>query len=231
MRNATIDLAALAARLAGLPGDAPQLIGITGSVAAGKSTLARQLAEAMPGRRVAIVGTDGFLLPNAVLAARGLLLRKGFPESYDTDLFRRVLGELRAGAAEVPGYSHTIFDIDPALTRRVSGDVVLVEGLGFGALAGKGLFDTLVYLDAADADLEAWYVGRFMTLWRAAEHDPASFYTRFRHLDAAGTAAVARQVWADINLPNLHDHILPVRALADIVIAKDGDHRLTLVRG
>lgn len=231
MTRTAIDIPALARRLAGGPAGGVRLIGITGSVAAGKSTLARQLAEAMASLRVAIVGTDGFLLPNEVLEPRGLLLRKGFPESYDLPLFRQVLAGLRGGGAEVPGYSHTIFDIDPALTRRVAGDVVLVEGLGFGALAGEGLLDALVYLDAAEADLEAWYVERFLRFWREAEHDPASFYTRFRGLDEAGTAVVARQVWADINLPNLRDHIAPVRDRADIVVAKDAAHRLTLVRG
>ena len=231
-------VAELARLLAAVPGArAPALIGITGSVAAGKSTLAQALVGALaPGRRAQIVSTDAFLLPNAVLEPRGLLVRKGFPESYDHEAFVAALEQLRAhGAVQVPGYSHIVFDIDPGLTRTVADtDIVLVEGLGFNSGppgdTPADRLDRLVYVDAEEADIEAWYVARFLGFWRAAEHDPASFYARFRQLDEAQTAAVARSVWADINLPNLREHILPLRDRSDILVRKAADHSLTIVR-
>lgn len=234
MSAGVAELAELLAAVRG--GSGPALIGITGSVAAGKSTLAQALVAELAPRRAQIVSTDGFLLPNAVLEPHGLLLRKGFPESYDHAAFVRTLEQLRAhGAAEVPGYSHIVFDIDPALTRSIAGaDIVLAEGLGFNAGppgdTPANRLDRLVYVDADEADIEAWYVARFLGFWRAAEHDPASFYARFRQLDEAQTAAVARSVWADINLPNLREHILPLRERADIVVRKAADHSLTIVR-
>ena len=221
-----LSLPALAARLtAGRTPGRPWLIGLTGSVAAGKSPLAAALASEIPG--AVVVSTDGFLRPNAALEAAGLLLRKGFPESYDHDLFAATLAALRQGPAEVPGYSHLGFDIDPALARTVAGDVVIVEGLGFNALP-PGALDRLVYLDAAEADLLTWYTARFLRFWQAAHDDPNSFYTRFLGLTEAEVADVARQVWTDINLPNLRQHISAMRARADLVLAKAADHSLRI---
>lgn len=230
----TLSVPALAARIVGAvtPGQC-LIVAITGSVASGKSTLAAALAEHLP-QPAAIVSSDGFLLPNNVLEARGLLLRKGFPESYDHAGFRAALTGLRQGAADVPGYSHSSFDIDPALARRIEGAaVVIVEGLGFNAGPAGATpaddIDLLLYLHAAEADLERWYVERFLGFWRAAASDPASFYTRFLALDEAGVTAVARSVWADINLPNLREHIAPLRGRADLVVRKAADHGLFLV--
>lgn len=208
------------------------LVGITGSVAVGKTTLAAQLAAALPGT-VELVGTDGFLRRNADLDAAGLAMRKGFPETYDREALAATLAALRQGPALVPGYSHALYDVDPALTRSVAGDVVIVEGLGLAPTDAQphvheGL-DLLLYIDAEPADIEAWYVARFMGLWAAAADDPASFYRRFRDLDEAGASDFARHIWATINRPNLEHHIIRARDVADIVVKKALDHSLHLV--
>ena len=210
------------------------LVGITGSVAAGKSTLATALAENLAGLRIATVATDGFLRPNAELDAAGLTRRKGYPESYDSAALAATLAALRHGPAPVPAYSHRLYDVDPALTRMVGpADVILVEGLGLAPHAGGDpatALDLLIYLDADEADLEHWFVARFMRLWHAAADDPTSFYTRFGDLTPAAAQALARGVWTGINLPNLRDHISGARDRADILLSKDRDHRLTLHR-
>ncbi len=204
-------------------------VGVTGSVAAGKSTLCAALKAALePARRVEVVCTDGFLFPNAVLAERGVLARKGRPETYDAEGLAAVLRGLRQGPVTVPGYSHVIYDIDPALARQIAPpDILIVEGLGLTPRP-EGL-DLLVYLDAGEADLEAWFAARFMDFWRAAETDPASFYARFRSMSEPEAESFARTVvWGQMNLPNLREHILKARDEADIVVRKAADHGLAL---
>jgi len=205
------------------------VVGATGSVAAGKSTLCAALKTALePALRVEVVSTDGFLLPNAVLTERGVLMRKGYPETYDVEGLAAVLHGVRAGPVTVPGYSHIIYDIDPALSREVAPpDVLIVEGLGLTPRP-PGL-DLLVYIDADEADLEDWFTARFMAFWRAAETDPTSFYARFRTMTAPEAEAFARSmVWRQMNLPNLREHIIKARDEADIVVRKRADHSLML---
>jgi type I pantothenate kinase len=218
------------------PGDV-MIVGITGSVAAGKSTLAAAIQTALAGElRVDVISTDGFLLPNAELDARGLLMRKGFPESYDIDRLARTLDRARSAAVPVPCYSHARYDVDETLSRTIDRpDLLLVEGLGF-APAGDDqralqALDALLYVDATEEDLEHWFLERFMGLWHAAADDPDSFYTRFRDLGETEARGFARMaVWRAINLPNLHDHIVRSRAHADLLVLKERDHRLRLVR-
>ncbi|HSV01609.1 MAG TPA: hypothetical protein VLI41_00260 [Phenylobacterium sp.] len=214
-------------------GRGPLVVGVTGSVAVGKTTFAAALAKRLmrpPGATsVALVCTDGFLFDNATLEARGLTLRKGFPESYDAEALALTLAGLRRRATLVPAYSHVTYDIDPALAREIAPpEVLIVEGLGLHDPKAVGL-DLLIYLEAEEADLEAWFTARFLALWRAAEHDPASFYARFRQMGEAETRAFAGDVWRIINLPNLRDHIGPARERADLVVRKGSDHRIEAV--
>jgi type I pantothenate kinase len=206
----------------------PWIVGITGAVAVGKSTLAAALQEVLANgleaTAVEVVCTDGFLLDNATLAARGLTARKGFPESYDAEALRRALAAVRQGPASFPGYSHQSYDIDPSLTRCITPpDVLIVEGLGLQDPAAVGL-DALLYLDAEEALLEAWFTERFMQLWRDAERDPGSFYARFRHMNAEEVRALAVHVWQTINLPNLREHIIRARDQADWIVRKGPGH-------
>jgi type I pantothenate kinase len=212
---------------------APFIVGITGAVAVGKSTLALALTELIvnwpEAPTVEVVCTDGFLLDNATLEARGLTLRKGFPESYDSEALRRTLAVLRQGPADFPTYSHLTYDIDPALSRRIpTPDVLIVEGLGLHDPAAIGL-DALLYLEADEDLLEEWFAERFLQFWRAAETDPGSFYARFRHMSAEEVRALAADVWQRINLPNLRDHIVRARDHADWVVRKGAGHVIAAI--
>ncbi len=210
---------------AGRPGF---VIGITGGVAAGKSTLAAalmaDLAAGVDAPRVETACTDGFLMSNATLARAGLTDRKGYPESYDSTALHAALLNVRRGPARFPVYSHLVYDIDPGGVRTLDRpDVLIIEGLGLWAAPPV---DTLVYVDASEADLETWFIKRFMDLCVAGATDAASFYARFAHLDAAAAEGIGRWVWAEINLPNIRANVLPLRETADYVIRKGHDHRI-----
>lgn len=231
----TITPAAIADILAecAVPG-ATLVVGVTGSVAAGKTTLCAAIASHLRStQHIEIVSTDGFLLPNETLAARDLSLRKGFPEFYDAGLMSGTLQRARWGAVRIPGYSHKLYDRSPSLDRTINRpDILLVEGLGLSPGPHRrdpsSLLDILIYIDAAEPDLEAWFITRFMAFWREAETNSSSFYARFRSMTEAQAEDFSRSVWRGINLPNLRDHILPARDHADIVLAKTSDHALML---
>lgn len=210
------------------------VVGVTGSVAAGKTTLCSAVAGHLRSTmHVDVISTDGFLLPNDVLAARGLTMRKGYPESYDIAVLSGVLQRARFGAVRIPGYSHATYDRAPELDRTIERpEILIVEGLGFSLKANQrspaALLDLLVYVDASEDDLESWFVRRFMGFWHDAGTNPNSFYARFRSLSQRDAEIFARQVWAGINLPNLRQNIAPLRQQADILVEKAADHGLRL---
>ena len=231
-----------------LPSPAPYVIGIAGSVAVGKSTFARIL-RALLARwpdhpRVDLVTTDGFLLPNRVLEARGLLARKGFPESYDVRRLVQFMMDVKAGDAAVhaPVYSHQAYDIVPGEFQVVDRpDIVIVEGLNVlqpgEAHAGRparlfvsDFFDFSIYIDALEPDIEAWYVSRFLTLRETVFRDPRSYFHRYAALDDEAAVATAREIWRTINGVNLRENIQPTRERARVVLEKDADHSVQRVR-
>jgi type I pantothenate kinase len=226
----------------------PYVIGVAGSVAAGKSTIARML-QALLGRwpdhpRVDLVTTDGFLFPNATLEARGLMARKGFPESYDVRNLMRFLAELKAGETEVraPRYSHLTYDIIPDEEIVVrSPDIVIVEGVNVlqtPARRGKAepsvvvsdFFDFSIYVDATEADLERWYVDRLLVLRETSLTDPRSYFNFLTQQSEDATRDFAKSVWSQVNLVNLRENIAPTRGRANLVLEKDGEHAVRRVR-
>lgn len=209
---------------------APRLVAVTGGVAAGKSTFAAGLAGALDGQ-VVVVASDGFLLPNAVLAERGLTDRKGFPESYDVDALAAFLDAVRAGdtSASAPVYSHLAYDVAPD-ERVVVGDadVVVVEGLHLAspALGVRDRFDLVLHLDADDDHQRAWYLERFRTLRTAAASDPAAFLHPYLAWGGDALDAMALEVWDAVNVVVLREHARPAAAFADAVIELGADHQV-----
>jgi len=212
------------------------IVGVTGSVAVGKTTLCASISKHLRSTLcIEAISTDGFLLSNDVLAKLNLSLRKGFPETFDAGRMSGVLQRARYGAVCVPGYSHKLYDRAPDLDRTINRpDILLVEGLGLAPGSGQRnpstLLDILVYIDAAEEDIEGWFVQRFMDFWRDAETNAESYYSRFRMMSEIDALEFARAIWAGINLPNLRDHISLARGHADIVLRKSPDHGFQLVR-
>ncbi len=221
----------------------PFVIGVAGSVAVGKSTVARLLQlllQRWPHTpRVDLVTTDGFLLPNAVLEQRGLFARKGFPESYDRAALVGFLAAVKAGVGglRVPTYSHVVYDIvEGAYTVVDQPDILIVEGLNVlqpprvhprsSGVAVSDYFDFSIYVDADEAHIEQWYVDRFLTLRQTAFSRSDSFFRTYADLSDAEAATTARMVWKAVNLPNLQENILPTRERATMIFTKGSDHRV-----
>ena len=219
----------------------PFVIGIAGSVAVGKSTTSRVLQALMaswPGHpQVSLVTTDGFLFPQRVLEARGLVQRKGFPESYDVRRLLRFMADVKSGVAETaaPVYSHLSYDIVPGQFEVVRNpDIVIVEGLNV-LQAGSGVFvsdffDFSIYVDAHESDIELWYIERFLMLRETVFRDPSSYFHRYAGLSVDDARETARQIWASINLVNLRENVLPTRERAHLILEKGRDHAIRRVK-
>ena len=216
----------------------PFIIGISGSVAVGKSTTSR-LLQILLSRRfkwatVEMVTTDGFLYPNKVLEERNILDRKGFPESYDMELLLDFLDSIKNGEEfEIPVYSHEVYDIVPEQTVTIQPvDFLIVEGINFfqnpqnQTLYVSDYFDLSIYVDADVANIETWYLERFQTLLKLAEKDPNNYYHRFTQMPFNQVLAIAQDTWKNINLANLEKYIEPTRSRADIILHKGQNHEI-----
>jgi type I pantothenate kinase len=228
-----------------LPAKVPYIIGIAGSVAVGKSTMARIL-QALLSRwpdhpKIGLITTDGFLYPTAVLEKRGLMNRKGFPESYDQGRLVRFLTEIKSGKHEVsaPVYSHLIYDIVAGAVQTVrQPDVLIVEGLNVlqskpsrgSRIFVSDFFDFSIYIDADEQVIENWYVARFLKLRETVFRNPDSYFNRYANLTLEEATAKAHSIWHEINGPNLRDNIQPTRERAQLILRKGADHAVEEVR-
>jgi len=218
----------------------PFVIGVAGSVAVGKSTTSRVLQELLSRNpetpNVALVATDGFLLPLAELRKRNLLERKGFPESYDTRALLRFVSQIKSGVSSIaaPVYSHLSYDRVPDEVLDITQpDILIIEGLNVlappatsSALAVSDLFDFGIYVDARTPDIARWYEDRFLQLQQGAFQNPESYFHRYASLDEDDARTEAQRIWSTINEPNLIDNILPTKPRASLILQKEADHRI-----
>ena len=221
----------------------PFIIGVAGSVAVGKSTVSRLLKELLSRWEgtpsVEMITTDGFLYPNEELERRGLMARKGFPESYDRMALLQFIADVKSGAKEVsaPVYSHLIYDIVSGQRQTIRNpDVLIVEGLNVLQSPGAGqdvalsdFFDFKIYVDADTKNLTQWFLDRFEKLRDTAFTNPASYFHRYAEMPHAKALARANEIWSTINLPNLVENILPTRSRATLVLQKGNKHAVERV--
>ena len=221
----------------------PYVIGVAGSVAVGKSTFARilqtLLARWPDHPKVDLITTDGFLHPNHVLEDRGIMNRKGFPESYDTRSLLKFLRDLKSGqkSVEAPVYSHVVYDIvDGESVRVCQPDILILEGLNVLQVGSPGgentefvsdYFDFSIYIDADESDIESWYVDRFLRLCDSVFQEPESFFRHFAHLSRDEAIGVAKGIWGEINGLNLRQNIEPTRERASLILRKGSNHRVS----
>ncbi len=228
------------------PDSVPYIIGIAGSVAVGKSTFSRVLRAALARWQdhphVALVTTDGFLHPNAVLESRGLMARKGFPESYDQRRLLQFLADVKSGEPLVtaPVYSHLVYDIVPGSRQEVSRpDILIIEGLNVlqspesrdgSRMFVSDFFDFSIYLDADEEVIAHWYVKRFLRLRETVFRNPDSYFHRYSELTESEAIETAKRIWEEINLKNLRENIGPTRDRAHLILEKGADHLVQNVK-
>ena len=224
-------------------GRVPFIIGVAGSVAVGKSTVSRLLKELLSRwegtPHVEMITTDGFLYPNAELERRGLMTRKGFPESYDRMALLKFVADIKSGVAEVsaPVYSHLVYDIVEGETNVVRNpDVLIVEGLNVlqspgtdQSLALSDFFDFKIYVDAETQNIEQWFLERFGKLRDTAFTNPESYFHRYSEMPYEKALERAKEIWSTINLPNLVENIVPTRSRATLVLHKGTKHAVERV--
>ncbi|MDR0370615.1 MAG: type I pantothenate kinase [Prevotellaceae bacterium] len=229
------------------PQKIPFIIGVAGSVSVGKSTTSRVLQALLSrwkdNNNVALITTDGFLYPNNTLEEKGLMTRKGFPESYDTRKLVRFMSDIKSGKEEVraPEYSHQIYDIVPGEYHVVrQPDILIIEGLNVlqnrtdyplkkARVFVSDYLDFSIYVDADEKLLEEWYITRFMDFRQKAFDDKSSYFHTFTRLSDAEASAVAKSVWREINLKNLTENILPTRKRAGLILHKSHGHEIDYV--
>ncbi|WP_350598743.1 type I pantothenate kinase [Pseudomonas sp. 65/3-MNA-CIBAN-0223] len=217
----------------------PYIVGISGSVAVGKSSFARVLSALLsswPGSpHVQLVTTDSFLFPLATLAEKNLLHRKGFPESYDKSLFLGFLHSVcnKGEAVQIPTYSHVRYDIVPNEMQRVqSPDIIVLEGLNVlqeDKCSGLNVLDFIdfsIYIDASPDDIKKWYLERFVYLKNTAFQSAESYFNKFKNLSDLEALSMASDTWDRVNLTNLVEHILPTRERASLIINKSSNHSI-----
>jgi type I pantothenate kinase len=221
----------------------PFIIGVAGSVAVGKSTVSRLLKELLSRwpttPRVSLVTTDGFLYPNSVLEEKGLMAKKGFPESYDRLALLKFVADIKSGKEEVkaPVYSHLTYDIVPGAELVVnSPDVVIVEGLNVlqppaigQEVALSDYFDFQIYVDAPTEEIESWYLDRFKQLRESAFRNPESYFHKYAEMPMEDALDRAKEIWRTINLPNLLENIISTKSRATLVLQKGVRHRVERV--
>ena len=219
----------------------PFVIGISGSVAVGKSTTSRLLQlllqRTFPKTKVDMVTTDGFLFPNQVLIDKGILNRKGFPESYDMPLLLNFLDTIKnSGDVNIPVYSHEIYDIVPGLTQEISQpNFLIIEGINVfqnpinQRLYMSDYFDFSIYIDADVKNIKTWYLERFQTLLELARKDENNYYHRFTKFTKEEALSLAQKTWEEINLVNLENYIEPTRNRAELILHKGDSHKIDLI--